>query len=48
MRRGGERKRLDLLVRPLQPGDPESKVIMKIEEQKSQNLILVLVLSTLS
>ena len=27
LRRGGERKRLDLLVRPLQSGDPESKVV---------------------
>ena len=32
LRRGGERKRLDLLVRPLQPGDPESKVILKREK----------------
>ena len=34
LRRGGERKRLDLLVKPLQPGDPESKVIKRGENKK--------------
>ena len=38
LRRGGERKRLDLLVKPLQPGDPESKVIKRRENKKKKKL----------
>ena len=40
MRRGGERKRLDLLVRPLQPGDPESKVSDYGEMTKNQDALV--------